>query len=440
MSVEASGGGVAQSCRGGDGDRLALAEVGRVGEGEGGGSLGGRCRASGGSKGVEPAAQGALEASYRAAADVVPGGERAEGDVGGGTQGQGCERSRGGSREGQGDLEPVGCVQSLPPAAVPASQDGTDGAQGVGGEGEVELHDLVVKVEIVSARVVTDMEGGAGGGSEVGGAVGVLRGRGERYAVYTMEVVSRNGRRNRVSRRYHDFSKLHWMLLSASGPDMGAAKEAALRLPPKHIFSMSSLSDAFLQERQGELQRYIDRLLAAPALARCASVFSFFFGASEDAEGKGGRSASAGGVGRDGDAFALLVAADAERSRKRGLKVPWDLRKEDKKDRGRSAEGGLGGDLDGRSSPDANKAGTSSLFAVPPSPPAALSSGSSVRRRVGGSRGRGSSSPVTAGGGDVAGGLRGGGMLLSGGGAAGRTAGSGEGRSLSRGGGGREGE
>ena len=248
-----------------------------------------------------------------------------------------------------------------------------------------------------------------------------------------MEVVSRNGRHNRVSRRYHDFSKLHWMLLSASGPDMGAAKEAALRLPPKHIFSMSSLSDAFLQERQGELQRYIDRLLAAPALARCASVFSFFFGTSEDAEGNGGRSASAGGAGRDGDSFAALVAADSERSRKRGLKVPWDLRKEDKKDRGRFAEGMVGGDLEGRRSPEA-RVGPPSSFAFPPSPPAVRSSGSAARRRVGG---RGSTSPVTR---DVAGGQRGGGMLLSGGGGAGQSEGTAEVRAVSQGEGRREGE
>ena len=71
---------------------------------------------------------------------------------------------------------------------------------------------------------------------------------------------------------------------------------------------MSSLSDAFLQERQGELQRYIDRLVAVPALARCASVLSFFFGASEDPDDKGAVSAKAG------DAFAALVAADTVRS------------------------------------------------------------------------------------------------------------------------------
>ena len=50
---------------------------------------------------------------------------------------------------------------------------------------------------------------------------------------------------------------------------------------------VSSLSDAFLQDRQGELQRYIDRLLAAAPLACAPAVQSFFFGASEDAEGAG---------------------------------------------------------------------------------------------------------------------------------------------------------
>jgi len=47
---------------------------------------------------------------------------------------------------------------------------------------------------------------------------------------------SQGGRINRVTRRYHDFSKLHGML------EAGAAKEAALRLPPKHIFSSNFFS------------------------------------------------------------------------------------------------------------------------------------------------------------------------------------------------------
>lgn len=75
--------------------------------------------------------------------------------------------------------------QSFPPASLSASHQG-DG---------IEANDSVVKVEIVSARVVTvnDLEGGTGGGGE-GGGVGVgRRGRGERYAVYTMEVLSHSG-------------------------------------------------------------------------------------------------------------------------------------------------------------------------------------------------------------------------------------------------------
>ena len=51
-------------------------------------------------------------------------------------------------------------------------------------------------------------------------------------------------------------------------------------------------------------RRSTDRLIAAPALARCASVISFFFGTSEDPDGSGAQPASAD------DAFAALVAAD----------------------------------------------------------------------------------------------------------------------------------
>ena len=75
--------------------------------------------------------------------------------------------------------------QSFPPTSLSASHQG-DG---------IEPDDSVVKVEIVSARVVTvnDLEGGTGGGGE-GGGVGVgRRGRAERYAVYTMEVLGHSG-------------------------------------------------------------------------------------------------------------------------------------------------------------------------------------------------------------------------------------------------------
>ena len=129
--------------------------------------------------------------------------------------------------------------------------------------------------------------------------------------MYSIEVRSAQGRSRRVSRvfrRYHDFGKLHGLLAQA---DPAAAKKSGLRLPSRHIFSLSSLSESFLAERQGELQRYVDQLLAAQALMRTSAAQSFFLGAT------GGGDAGAGA-----DAFEELLAADA--GRRRALKVPWD--------------------------------------------------------------------------------------------------------------------
>ena len=157
---------------------------------------------------------------------------------------------------------------------------------------------------------------GAGAQEEMPAARSALgvsgrRARGDRYAVYSIEVRSAQGRSRRVSRvfrRYHDFGKLHGLLAQA---DPAAARKSGLRLPSRHIFSLSSLSESFLAERQGELQRYVDQLLAAQALMRTSAAQSFFLGAT------GGGDAGAGA-----DAFEELLAADA--GRRRALKVPWD--------------------------------------------------------------------------------------------------------------------
>jgi hypothetical protein len=183
----------------------------------------------------------------------------------------------------------------------------------------MDQDDLVVKVDIIAVRVITPSETETEAFFPAHGApASGRRGRHDRYAVYIMEVCSKQGRINRVSRRYHDFSELHQRL------EPSAAKEAGLRLPPKHIFSMSSLSENFLCERQGELQRYVDRLIASPALMRTSPVHSFFLGASEDPEGAGTNISGA-------DTFSDLVAADIERGRRRTIKVLWDKKKEDKK-------------------------------------------------------------------------------------------------------------
>mmetsp|Transcript_15973 Transcript_15973/g.53481 ORF Transcript_15973/g.53481 Transcript_15973/m.53481 type:complete len:552 (-) Transcript_15973:1704-3359(-) len=129
---------------------------------------------------------------------------------------------------------------------------------------------LPVHAEIVEAKVVT-----AGEGKQEAAAASLQWSRTEKFASYTILVRYEDARSTRVSRRFMDFSKLHKMLEDSH-------RGMRVRLPPKHIFSIVPFSESFLQERQTELQRYLDKILMEEELAKSEILAAFLAGPHKD--------------------------------------------------------------------------------------------------------------------------------------------------------------
>jgi hypothetical protein len=155
--------------------------------------------------------------------------------------------------------------------ALPHSQEGT-GAGMAEEEGADASHDgdeempyvqscpVPKKVVIVSASVVgpgdgssdssfsvppgeTPPQGGSGSPSATSSAGVGSWVKNAKYAVYVMEVARSDGKGNVVARRYMDFFRLHTIL--SNGASRGQMQQ--LKLPSRRIFSLSTLSDAFIQ-------------------------------------------------------------------------------------------------------------------------------------------------------------------------------------------------